>query len=566
MAKKYVGKIQFSGVSAFTSNSDAYCVSVYVEKRSDSTDSTTYANVYLKLTSTGSWDWWMSGAHAISISAGNKTNNSSTSALFTNGYDLNGQINSKTVLFISKATVTSSSKITLDVDFSSVKITHSGREYSLGHAKGTITGAFSNMVPDIEEPDITLSNNDKYEYHPTWEGHSPYTVSAKEGSITIKLSNSGGKISDMSYKIKTRKFGESFPKDSDGADLWSNEISFSDNTITITKQRDGSALVGGICCCVRIKVSNSAGNDKVKIYIRTLFPKPSAKKPTTVPYIDSARIDWGSNNAYNGKPIPINTVDYCVIKNNGSGGMSKYITQNVGGSTSGSITYIRSVSSEADLDHLRPGDRYYVTTKLTSTIEYDGRESDETNSILGNSSNYIFSFTPLPNIFDTAKIPPIIHNSKNQYNHNMSFFVNMIGGSKMILKYYIVDTDTSNIIRSDNLTFSNQSEYDIDIVESIWDYIYQQYNQNDSNIKVYAILYTIGENGNYTRDTFKIPNTNIDYNIQLGEHIQFTGIQKTTKVKVNGEWKRAQAWVKVDGEWKCAVPWVKTNGEWKRTL
>ena len=111
--------------------------------------------------------------------------------------------------------------------------------------------------------------------------------------------------------------------------------------------------------------------------------------------------------------------------------------------------------------------------------------------------------------------------------------------------------------------------YNVSLSEEIWDKLYQNYNKTFDNIRIYGALYMVSE---YTGNKYsylvdnntKIPGTNT-----YGEfiaNIKFTGIQKTTKVKVNGEWKRAQAWVKVDGQWKRAVPWVKTNGEWKRTL
>jgi hypothetical protein len=36
------------------------------------------------------------------------------------------------------------------------------------------------------------------------------------------------------------------------------------------------------------------------------------------------------------------------------------------------------------------------------------------------------------------------------------------------------------------------------------------------------------------------------------------------RIKVNGEWKNANAFVKVTGTWRTATPFVKVSGVWKQ--
>lgn len=71
-------------------------------------------------------------------------------------------------------------------------------------------------------------------------------------------------------------------------------------------------------------------------------------------------------------------------------------------------------------------------------------------------------------------------------------------------------------------------------------------------------------NTNYSvYGTFRRKDTQVSSNSQ-------TKTFKTTKsqlrVRINGEWKNALAYVRVNGQWKEATPYVRINGQWKEGI
>lgn len=310
-----------------------------------------------------------------------------------------------------------------------------------------------------------------------------------------------------------------------------------------------------------IGTSYSGDSDKTSLYAYVSCGKPKISYDISEVGLDYVVIGYSST----GNVIPDDAIDNTVDKN-----IKRALINRLFYRVNGGILQISKNSDDLNsgirdngklyISSLKPSQSYNVNIYGRSTTFYNEKDSDRTDVKVHTHEYNSFSSISGDFIHGTNIDIPIVSNNTED---------------PMELYFYIVKSNTdgsSEILQqlgAIRLLKGYTGSYNVSLSEEIWDKLYQNYNRTFDNIRLYGALYMVseytGKKYSYLVDNnIKIPGTNT-----YGEfitNIKFTGIQKTTKVKVNGEWKRAQAWVKVDGEWKRAVPWVKTNGEWKRTL
>ena len=309
-----------------------------------------------------------------------------------------------------------------------------------------------------------------------------------------------------------------------------------------------------------IGTSYNGDSDKTSLYAYVSCGKPKISYNISEVGLDYVVIGYSST----GNVIPDDAIDNTVDKNIKRALINRLfyrvnegflqISKNSDDLNSG----IRD-NGQLYISSLKPSQSYNVNIYGRSTTFYDEKDSDRTNVSVHTHEYNRFDDLSEEAVHGTSITIPIVSQNKED---------------PMELYFYIIkdNNGSSEIIQqlgAIRLSKGYTGSYNVSLSDEIWDKLYQNYNRTFDNIRLYGAIYMVseytGKKYSYLVDNnIKIPGTNT-----YGEfiaNIKFTGIQKTTKVKINDEWKRAQAWVKVDGQWKRAVPWVKTNGEWKRTL
>ena len=92
------------------------------------------------------------------------------------------------------------------------------------------------------------------------------------------------------------------------------------------------------------------------------------------------------------------------------------------------------------------------------------------------------------------------------------------------------------------------SSYTFNFTDAELDEIYKKMSENSLDAYFY-----INTNNNAYRESKPIK-------------ITLTGNQKTARINVNGNWKRAKRWININGTWKRCVRWININGTWKRCI
>lgn len=333
---------------------------------------------------------------------------------------------------------------------------------------------------------------------------------------------------------------------------WKTIFGSASSKISTNSNSYNLSMIPGRRYSIRIRgTSYNGDSDKTPLYIYVSCARPTIKyniKETGLDYMILTYESTGdviSSEAIDTKGNTKAAIDrLCYRINNGNLQTSKNSSNDV---RNGEI-YIQS---------LKPNSRNTVSIYGISTTLYNEKNSDN-NTINTDTHKY--------NRFDDFSKEAVHGTPINIpiYNINKT--------DPMKLRFYIVanNTSTSKIIHQvevSNLT--NISNYTLSLSDEVWDNIYKVYNDDFNNIYLYGSLYMVstktGKEYTYLDETGEVVMGTTTPGKLLSQ-INFTGIQKTTRIKVDGEWKRAQAWVKVDGEWKRAIPWIKKDGEWKRTL
>ena len=436
MALVEVHTQQFPNAYGKTGFSDTFVLHVYVEEASIG-----HANIYMRLTSSHGYDWYINhdGNCPIALVVDGVTYLDANTGTMNDMYNfgahgdgLDGVTDTGTILFVSNIPVTKSSILQITINCSSYPIIYTGGgSFRLGWLDtGIIYNAFNSITTTTPPVISNLKNSNPY--------NSQQNVSASTTSISVSWTQSSG---------STATYGQ---YSLSGGSSWTNFGSSPYTSGTI------SGLTPGTNYAVDVRSGNAAGtSNSLYMAIRTRHNAPVVSITGITAELEALNVSWSSDK------------DMASVQYQLNGTSGSWITS---GNTGKSGTF--------RIPNLNYNTTYTVYVRGTSTSTYDSLLSNTVNS-----SERTLDISHITNISSIIFGMSFTVTIDAESDNDMSLKI-WTEGNERVAEVTYIPTERSNVI-----TFTQDQ----------LDEIYKTYPRANT-VEVHFVLSTIGENATYDDD------------------------------------------------------------------